>query len=359
MMWECSYAREPMDFKLFWIRFFRKIWIFLAGILAGILFIGGGYFLKKVVFAPEKQYRVVGEIYIEYQEKENATIEAVCFNQVTWASLVKTEEFLTDMQKQLRAAGTDMTQQQLADSISATLLSDVRIVTTTVVTGDPALSVKISEALQNAILHFGERQKEITATRIMTAPDEAELVMLDIRTLRAVLLGAVVGGFVTLAAMLLYFTLDDSIYIPAAFERRYKIPMLGTPASKELSVNFERFCGGLKKVAVTAVSESVPIKEAETFLTCVSEKTATAEQEAAAITGYSCVEEAPEHAAALRAADGIVLVVSAGRHDGKQIEKTISFLDKQGCNICGALLWDADETLLKWYYGCGFSGRKR
>ncbi len=350
MMWECNFENEPVDFKLLGLRFLRKIWILFLGILLGVLLIGGGYFLKKVVLAPEKEYQVIAETYIDYVLAEGQPVETVCFNQATWASLVKTDVFTIDIADALKQEGWDITPKQVAESIEGTLLSDVRIVTTTVTTKDPELSVAMSHALQNALIRFGEEQKEIAGTRILTSPEEAELVIFDIRTMRAIILGGVAGGFLVLMIMLLYFTLDDSIYIPVTFERRYHIPMLGTLASKELTVQFTHLCKGCGIVAVTAIEEDIPIDEITKVLS---------EKGGPQIDGVGCVEEKPERIEELRKADGVILAVASGRHDGKRIEKVIEFLKKQDINICGALLWDADEDLIKRYYSIKMPRKKR
>jgi len=349
-MWECNFENEPVDFKLLVLRFLRKIWILFLGILLGILLIGGGYFFKKVVLAPEKEYQVIAEIYIDYALAEGQLVESVCFNQTTWASLVKADIFTKEIADALKQEGLVVTPKQVAESIEGTLLSDVRIVTTTVTTKDPRLSVAMSHALQNALIHFGEEQKEIAGTRIITSPEEADIVIYDIRTTRAIILGGVAGGFLVLMAMLLSVAMDDSIYIPVTFERRYHIPMLGTLDSKELAANFAHFCKGCSSVAVTAIEEDIPVDEiAERLI----------EKDGIEVLGVGCVEEKPERVEELRKVDGVILAVASGRHDGKKIEKTIEFLKKQDIKICGALLWDADEGLLKQYYSLKMPGKKR
>lgn len=356
-MWECDFAREPMDFKLFWLLFFKKIWLFLTGILIGILLIGGSYFIKNIVFAPEKEYRVVGEIYLDYVLGEGQIAESVCFNQVTWASLVKTDEFLEDVGGQLMRDGIEISAESLAESMEATLLSDVRIVTTTVTTNNPALSVAISHALQSAILHFGEKQAEIAGMRILTSPKEAEPVKLDIRLLRAVILGAVLGGFLALLGMFLYFTLDDSIHIPDTVQVRYKIPMLGMLSSKELTQNFKALCKDKKKLALTASEGSIPIEKIAKSLEekLKAEKSA---MEGRLFMPVCCVGDKPEAVEELLKAESIILVIGAGRRDGKRIEKTLRFLDRQGCKPDCALLWGEDEKLVTRYYGAGIFGGK-
>ena len=58
----------------------------------------------------------------------------------------------------------------------------------------------------------------------------------------------------------------------------------------------------------------------------------------------------PESAETLRGADAVILAVPAGPHVGKQLEAVLEYLAAQDCAIDGALLWNADEELIRRYY---------
>lgn len=357
-MWKCQYGDEPLDFKLLWLCFMKKSWILIAAILAGILLLGGGYFACSVLLAPQKEYQAVGETYIEYMWEDAYGISRVYLNESVWAALVKTDVFVDDMQKQLEETGVTVDREFLRDSVEASLVSDSRIVTTTVTTTDPALSVAISQALQNAVIHYGETQQGIEGTRILTTPRSASQVMLDNRTLQAAVLGGVLGGLLALGGMLFYFTADDSIHVPETFEHRYGIPMLGTLSSRELSANLQYLCRDCTQVAVTAVEGDIPTEEIAAALTAKPEGQEES-QKPSSFVACDCALEDPGQAALLRASDGVILVVAAGRHDGKRIEKTLDFLKKQDCKVVAAIFWQADEKLLGQYYGFGMTGKKR
>lgn len=67
--------------------------------------------------------------------------------------------------------------------------------------------------------------------------------------------------------------------------------------------------------------------------------------------------KAPDVGNLLRKADGILLAVKAGSHAGGQLEYVLEYLALQDCEARAAVLWDADEKLLRWYY-FGRSGAK-
>ena len=52
----------------------------------------------------------------------------------------------------------------------------------------------------------------------------------------------------------------------------------------------------------------------------------------------------------LRASNGAILMLPWGNKNGRVIEKTLSFLEKQECNISGVIVYDADDKFLRKYY---------
>lgn len=397
-MWECNYAGEPLDIRLLVLRFLRKSPVILLAAFLGAVCIGGAYFLKKVTFGPAKEYEAVTDFYIDYAVQENGE-EYTYFNQTTWTQLITddvfTDKILTHMSEMELSAEADdsqaadsrdvegwsgslpdaekaagITKQELRGYLYATMLSDTRIVTTTITTNDPELTMKIEKALLQAMEDFGREQKEIAEVRILQKPAEAALVIADVRTFRACMLGMVIFVFITVLYLLIYFVLDDGIFIPAAFERRYKVPMLGTVNSGELPILTKKlfseegtFC---EPVLVTA-DEGVILEHVKKTLAESGVKTVVDEN----INGilfklYHGISEdggpmKPEKeidrqterlAEECFEASGnkkLLLAVKAGAHNGKRIEKFLDFCKKCDLDVTAALLWEADEMLIRAY----------
>lgn len=354
-MWECEYGREPFDFRLFMLRLLKKAWVLLLAAVLGALLIGGPYFLVKVTFGPAKEYEAVTDFYIDYAVQETGEMYTY-INSHTWNQLMKddvfTDKILAGMSGILQdkplqegavaalgkeaeisleeieqAAG--ITKKELQGYLYATMLSDTRIVTTTVTTNSPELTMKVNGALIQAMYSFGKEQKEIADVRILQEPTEAELVIADVRTFRACMLGAVIFVFLTALYLLFYYILDDAIYIPSTFERRYGIPMLGTIHSPEIKI----LAGKLlkEKPVLASVYGEEDLNEVSRAL----------EEQGIETAGICKVEEEPETA--------VLLVVKAGVHNGKQIEKVLDFCKKCEITVQAALLWDADEKLIRAY----------
>ena len=356
-MWECNYAKEPMDFKLFLLLFLKKIWIFIAAVLIGSLLVGGSYFVKHVILVEEDQYKVVAETYIDYVWDDAYGISRVYLDGTVWSMLVKSDVFVDDIASQLNAEGLTTDKEIIRNSVDAELISDSRIVTTTVITADAELSVAISRALQVAILHYADIYEGMEGARNLTTPDRAQKVIADVHVVRAALIGAIAGATVAILLMFLYFTLDDSVYVPVTFERRYKLPMLGTMQSKELTENVKYLCRECRTVVVATVAQEL---SADQVIEQLQNKMKEAGEESViSFTGVSGVLEMPQNVEKLRNADGVIVAVSGSRGDGKYIEKTLEFLKKQDCKIIAAILCEADETLIRLYYGLGIAGKKR
>lgn len=368
-MQECRYGKEPLDTRLFVLQLLRKLPVILLAAVLGALCVGGPYFLTKVTFGSAKEYEAVTDFYIDYAVKEDGA-QHTYINQATWDQLVKDDVFtdkiliymswlgeadektventpLPDIEK---AAG--ITKQQLQGYLYATVLSDTRIVTTTVTTNDPALTMKIEKALVQAMFDFGEQQKEIAEVRIFQEPAEASLVIADVRTFRACMVGIVSFVFVTVLYLCLYYALDEGIHIPATFERRFGIPMLGTIHSKELPVLAGKLLS--EKPVLLAADKEVDPEQVKKALAEKKIETGEAyrpeELFERADSSTAKEEQTPVSKQTGDLSDKkLLFIVKAGAHNGKQIEKTLNMCEKCKFDIAAALLWDADEKLIKAY----------
>lgn len=339
-MWECNYGSEPIDMKLLVLRFVKKIWVVILAAVLGALLIGGPYYLRKVTFGPAKEYQAVTDFYIDYALLETGE-QHTYFNQTTWTQLIGDDVFTDKILGYLQ--DSTITKEMLRESLYATMLSDTRIVTTTVTTNNPELTMRINDALLLAMNDFGQEQKEIAGVRILQQPAEAELVKADVRTFRACMLGTVIFVFVTLLWMLCSFILDDSVYVPIMFERRYHLPMLGTVNSKEMPVLFKKLCNEENKLLI--MDAEVNCESVESVF---QEKTGIT-LNAISIDGVLNTFEKNCANAEEEKCISAILVVKAANHNGKAIENALSFCKKCNIDVKAALLWDADESLIKRY----------
>lgn len=299
-MWECKYGREPLDTRLCLIRLIRKWWLLLFMTVLGAVLFGYIYFLTHMVYGPAQEYVAESEFYIEYKDAVTQEQQYTYYNKETWESLIHTDIFMDEVMAVVEAqvpVDPALTKEVVRESIFATLLTDVRIVHVTVTTNSPEQAMLLTKALEPAFVKFGETQREIDEIRPILIPDQASLTVVDDRTVRACILGAVVFAAFTFFFMYLYAVLDTSIYIPMEFERRFGMPM-ELPDKKEIEA-FD-------------VLESVYTREQE---------------------------------------DGSwVLYVKSGGHNRTLVEKTLRDMKREGKTISRVVLARPNPKIIKWYY---------
>lgn len=344
IMKEWPYAKEPFDFKLFVLLFLKKIWIVVCAMVISAIVIGGGYYLKKVVFGGPAQYEITTSYYVDYMsDPETGAINSYV-NEATWESWIvmdwfvdRTWEHALELGLQPQSYGVEKS--DLTGFLSADLLTDVHIPNTTVVTESEELTVLLNKALQQTISELGEVQKEVLGVSVI---DETQVREKDIdaRTFRACVLGALIGLFFASFTMAFRILFDDSIHIPETFTYRYGIPMLGAVTkevpelSEEAQANMGYVFGNKDNLAALVVdgkTEDVSNVLPDTF---------------AVISKDELLQGGYER---LRQAQGILLLVKAGANNSKATEHLLHELMVQECTVKGALLYHAEAKLLKNY----------
>lgn len=373
-MWKGNYGKEPFDLRLTVLRLIFHIhWILVFTVLGTLLF-GGGYYVKNVIFRPEPAYAATSTYKVDYANESWAQY-GTYINETTWNTWVHTKEFLDNVQRHLQegelpaAAASSMAEfsnEELSGMLSAKLASDLRVPSTVVTTADGELSVLIAGAVEQTMTEdFAQNvPNDISAIRVIDPAVAAKEVLWDVRPIRAFVLSGVLSCFFAVVIFLLKELGDDSIWLPATLYKRYGLKTLGTVHSRELKANIAYFCQGMERIAVCSVDENMNPAEVSQGLhraesRCAEHNNSEKKQEneygrwIPAPTPLLC----PDTCSFLRQADGIVLVVQAGSHVGKRLEYVMEFLQQQDCEITAAILWNADEKLIRSYY-C-FSGADR
>ncbi len=357
-MWEWNYGKEPFDMKLTVLRFVKNIWIPVIAALLGAAIVGGGYFLVRDVFGGPEEYAVTSTYYVEYGTDPQTGNEYTYTNAASWNNWIVTDWFVdriwdSAVENGLQPEKYGVTKQDLPTFLSADLPTDLRIPTSKVTTTDPELTGILAEAVEEVFVSFADAQKEMDAIRVVDTT-EVYVVDKDIRTLRACILGAVLGLFFAVVGMLLYLVMDDGIYLPETFSCRYGIPALGavyeTNDGLELSKGTEENVAYLVKdcesVAVTSVEEDTDLKAVASLFK---------DKEYVCVPGILQVPEAVEK---LRGFSGVLLLAQAGVCNGKKIEHVLHELKVQDCKVLGVILTDADERLIGMYRMTGYRGEK-
>lgn len=341
------YGKEPFDLRLTVLRMLGQWKKIILWTLAGTLLLGGAYCVKNVLFRGEKQYKAVSVYRVDYGV-DDIDANLVMINDYTWNTYVHTEEFLKCVKDRL--AGSEWAAlglEELGGCLQGDMESDWRVPSTIVVSGNADMSTAVAKAVEETMtLDFPEGISEIKSIRVLDHAGEAKEVLPDIRVGRAFILAAVLSLFLVMVVLLLKETGDDNIWLPATLAVRYGLQCVGTVNSVDLKENLRYLFSGKKQIAICPVQETCDpaevLRKLESFAGDAEER-------------KWCVIPSPllcpEGAEQLRGAEAILLVVKAGAHVGKQLEYALDFLARQECRVTAALLWDADEKLLRRYYG--------
>ena len=316
-MWQCAYAKEPFDLRLFVLQSIRRWKWILLGIIAGMILIGGGYYLKNVTFGGRIPYEVTNKFYIEYAVDPETGDRYSYFEAYTWEDWLKSDTLVPQMLEKL---SVEMSAEEFVTYYDATLPADLRIPYFTVTHPDKDMAVEISTILAETMKTFGESRLQIDSVEWMDMVGP-QLQIRDIRTARAIVLGAIVGFFAALFGMAFVGIVDEKIYVPETFVYRYDIPMLGYVdgegcVSPEVAQNLTRFFGNLHEIGEINVADAEAIMDASETL---------------------------------RAMDGNLLLVPAGEVHGKAIEFLLNQCKAQNITITAALLVNADGGLINQY----------
>jgi len=315
---EGARMQEGMDLKRLFLLTVRKIWIVLLAAAAGALVGCACYLVVHVVFAPQREYEAVSKLYIDFEER--STGEAYqYYNGYTWDDLMKTDPIL---KYTMTLLPQDYEEELVRDSITAEILTDIRLLTITVRTHDPEQTEEILAATEQSLIHFASVMRELEQITVFRTTQPA-LVVFELQTLRVAALCAALCAIAAFLLLLLFYALDDAIYLPLDAVQRYGIPVLGVRGwhEEELQLALEyRYQNKAyeDKIRIVAYDE--------------------------------CISPSAEFYEDLRKSELIVLEIPCGRKIGKALQHVLEQLRLQDCPVDGLILYDADCKLLNQYY---------
>ncbi|MBR1439605.1 MAG: hypothetical protein IJ589_00120 [Lachnospiraceae bacterium] len=346
------YRQEPLDTKLVLLLILRKWWVFLLTSVFGILLVGGGYYLRYVVFAGPANYETTTDVRIEYVKPADGS-NVTIFNQVTWGQLIQDNVFTDPICEAMEddktgsiwkdyTTGLHLTKEDINAWVTGTLLSDERIVTVTVKTPSKELTEEISAQLMKGFLNLVSEMPELRAASLIGQSTAATESFRDVRVLRACILGLVLFDLAAALIIWLLIVSDDSVYVPVTFERRYGIPMLGGGHNPSFDALTKQLLGD----EITVLFMGGSPMDAEGLQKRINASDAT-------VVDMITVgkDRDKELCTRLREAKNLLLAVPSGAHNGKQIEEILSLCEKSGAEIKAAVLHPADEKLLDTYLG--------
>jgi len=222
-----------------------------------------------------------------------------------------------------------------------TLPSDVRNPYLVITHPDKGTAERLSAVLLAGLKAFAEKQKEIETITVIDT-DGPMLQVRDIRTFRAVVLGAVIGTFFALFALAFHLILEESIYLPETFFYRYGVPVAGYVDeegnySGETKASIEYLFAGMERIGITAVEPELDLTKGQALF----------ENDRAVC--LPSVLQIPQSVEYLREKEGNLLLIKAGNGNGKAIESVLYLCENHDVKITAALLMKADRRLIGRY----------
>ncbi|MBR1860688.1 MAG: hypothetical protein IJ796_02345 [Lachnospiraceae bacterium] len=362
-MWETDYAREPVDYRLFFLRLLKKIWIIPLAAVLGSLIVGGIYCLVNFGIKGGYNYRARTIYYVTYASDADGT-EFEYYNYYTWQELIHTDYFVEGLEN---ALGGKLGREEIIENTTATIDSDYRYLYTRSTSRDPEMAIEIEKKVSELVLEFPKMHKEIESITVIDEPDMGDIEDISlIFVKRAFILGGVIGLLAVCVLSVFYACTDTSVYLPSTLEKRFHIPCLGAASMNEFEENCRHFLGGKRKVGFIFaddtpgnIREVFSGNEGEVSLDIRSMKELNRK-----VDSDFAIENMPGDFESVfitepfcdtlektGGCDGLVVVVKAGAHNGKRVERILDELKRLGIDVTAFMLTCEDEWLIRRYYG--------
>jgi len=350
---EREFLQEGMDLRFFLLRLFNSIWIVIIAALGGAAICAGGYTLYKQVNPAAREYRAETKYYIDFAE-DSTGIGYGYYNDFTWNDLMKSDDILPYT---LSLLPESISRETVETSVTADIISDVRLLTVTVTTSEREVSNEIAQATAKSLAHYPEKIKEIDGIRAIRTEEAREVVFGDL-TKNWCIFGMVVGILLSVFARWIIYCMDFSVYLPKDVEKRFGLSVLGvfyrrekagrteeretTSGRQELNDNVSYLLRGKEKISVVTIFET---ENADELLRTLKRADSMSRKDIVYAgsygkTDYECI----------RKTDAGIICFTYGGKDSKLAERYLSDLKKQDCKITYAILLDADEKMFRRYY---------
>lgn len=339
-MWECEYSREPVDYRLLWLRFLRKTWMIPVAVLAGIVLVGACHYYAQTGAKGGRTYQAESIFYIDFAEDAQGETYDY-YNYFTWSEVIHTDFFVDYVYAKMNG---ELSKEKIASYITATIDSDVRYLYVRCNTHSPELSMGLASIMEEVVPKFADIRKEMRSIEIAKAADNAKDSS-NIRLGNACFLGGCLGLGLSIFLILIVLIVDPAIYIPSTVEKRYHMTCLGAAFMPEFIPNWKYVLKDAVKIAKVFVDEDFQ-----------EEYSIQGDTERKIISCRNPAEH-PEELDQLRECEKVLLVLRAGRKNNKVFERLIEQLGRQNIKIAAVILADADEKLLSAYYRSRFANQ--
>jgi capsular polysaccharide biosynthesis protein len=334
-LWEMRYGEEPVNGRLFLLRFIRKIHIVIISALIGAVLVCGIHLLYRL--SGEKMYIAETDMHLEYIPEAGSN-QLIYYNEHTWQQMSKDSAIIDEIIK----ADSSLDPAVVREAFVATLKSDVKVLTLQVTCNDPGMCMKITDAAVAGITAYTESLPEIISVSVIGKASEAVPVAADVRAIRALILGAIVGLFISCLYVAVVILSDDRILLPEVIEKRYMLPAAGTLTSANIEETLSDLAGDEGFIIASTLADTDVTKVIDTL------KKSGAKPEAKALDLSDTDKKGL--AEEVKSADRPIVYVFSSHKSPRADERALSFLSKYEKEPMCAILADSDDALIRAYY---------
>lgn len=201
----------------------KKILILFSAVLFGLLALLISVFILKPTFTSSTR------IYVANQTSDNNNLTAQDLQAGTYLvndykEIITSDSVLLDV---IAREGLSTTPKELTTDIDVEIPVNTRIIAISVDSKSPEEAQQLANTLR---IVASEKIKEVTKVEDVTTIEEAKLpeTASSPNISRNVLLGALVGGFITVVMILLLELLDDRVRRPEDIEEVLGLVLIGT-----------------------------------------------------------------------------------------------------------------------------------
>ena len=156
-----EYLNRGMDLKRLVLYFQKKIWMILLIVALGATIGGVSYRVLRSVKMPV-EYETVSKLYIRFGQDETGEVYQY-YNGYTWNDLLDADPIMDLIMESL--PGYEREEVQAATT--AEILSDIRLLTITVIGGNEKFVREIRDAVEEGLVKYADESEELQKIQVI------------------------------------------------------------------------------------------------------------------------------------------------------------------------------------------------
>ncbi len=339
---------ERINRRGLWLRIRTQLWWIPAAAVLGALVAAIFYMGLWLGLSGQRQYRQTSKYYLTFAADDAGNVQDY-YNDYTWNDLIFSVPAISQVLESELSDG--VTLEQAREDIEAQILSDVRVLTIQVTDKDPQTVQELTNGMQDALVRYGHTASQFESIEFLSS-SEVEPVTVKDRSQGAIVLGALLGILISVAAIWLYELLNGGVYCPEEAADKYDLPVLFTLCDETaqkagklpdfLDKENEEAAKTLESTSVLVIAENDALAEETAARLC--------ERYGIAAQGCPAAKVLAKEREALQETR-LCLAVPYGKRNAAVTEHLYTQLTKKGNRLDGIVLTGADGSYLRKYYG--------